>query len=340
MLRAAKLQADPRLPMLVTGIAGVPGYNALEYLEQRYPGQVIGVTQQDNARLIGPGIVHCNMEDRDSLRRLFDKYQFQSVLNCAGCCALKACEIDTRLAWRTNVEGLVALLSLIVEQPIRLVHLSVDLVYSGIKGGLHYEDDRTDPVTVYGKTMVSAEQMIEDWYPQACVLRISLPMGVSSNGHAGAIDWILSRFKKHRPATLYYDEVRTPTYTCCLNRLYEAALASDITGVFHAGASRRLSLYQIGQVINRVGGHDPDLLMGCMRHAAGPVPPRAGDVSMNCDKLIDALGYMPFDPWPLDERFVPTHRHWHYERYDEPGSPELLSRVLARNPRFAGKSVA
>ena len=70
--------------------------------------------------------------------------------------------------------------------------------------------DPTDPVTVYGKTMVSAEQLLADWMPEACTLRISLPMGVSFNGHAGAIDWIQSRFKKGRPATLYFDEVRTP----------------------------------------------------------------------------------------------------------------------------------
>ena len=340
MLHLEQSLPDPPLPLLITGIAGVPGYNALKFFQQRYPGQVIGVTQQDNTRLSGPGIVHCNMEDRDALSRLFDEYQFAAVLNCAGCCALKACEIDTRLAWRTNVEGLVSLLSLIVERPIRLVHLSVDLVYSGDKGNVHFEDDRTDPVTVYGKTMVSAEQVLQDWYKDACILRISLPMGVSSNKHAGAIDWILSRFKKNRPATLYYDEVRTPTYTCCLNRLYAKALASDLTGIYHAGGTRRLSLYQIAQIINRVGGYDPDLLMGCMRHAAGPLPPRAGDVSMNINKLTDALGYMPFDPWPLEERYVPTHRHWHYERAGEPGSFELLSQVLSRNPRWADETVA
>ena len=66
--------------------------------------------------------------------------------------------------------------------------------------------------------------------PTACTLRISLPMGVSFNGHAGAIDWIQSRFKKGRPATLYFDEVRTPAYTDCLNRLYERVLASDLAG--------------------------------------------------------------------------------------------------------------
>ena len=126
--------------------------------------------------------------------------------------------------------------------------------------------------------------------PHACILRISLPMGISFNGHAGAIDWIQSRFKKGRPATLYFDEIRTPAYTDCLNRLYERVLASDLPGVYHAGGPRALSLYQIAQIINRVGGYDPELLMGCPRIEAGPIPPRAGDVTMNSNALWDALG--------------------------------------------------
>jgi dTDP-4-dehydrorhamnose reductase len=195
------------------------------------------------------------------------------------------------------------------------------------------EGDPTDPVTVYGKTMVAAEQLLADWMPEACVLRISLPMGVSFNGHAGAIDWIQSRFKKGRPATLYFDEVRTPAYTDCLNRVYERVIASDLTGLYHAGGPRALSLYQIAQVINRVGGYDPKLLMGCRRIEAGPVPPRAGDVSMNSSALIDALdGEELLDAWPYDPALVPTDSNWHHERSRERGSPELLARILYRNP--------
>ncbi len=281
------------------------------------------------------------------MRALFDQYQFQSVLNCAGNCALRACELDSRLAWRTNVEGLINLLSIVVERDVRLVHLSIDLVYSGADRSsfsafplphspfrLYAESDPTDPVTVYGKTMVAAEQLLADWMPAACILRISLPMGISFNGHAGAIDWIQSRFKKGRPATLYFDEIRTPAYTDCLNRLYERALASDLIGLYHAGGPRALSLYQIAQVINRVGGYDPSLLMGCPRVEAGPVPPRAGNVAMNSQALAEALDDDELlDPWPHDDALVPTHVDWHHERNGESGSRELLARILYRNPR-------
>ncbi len=331
-------QTELPLPLLITGIAGVAGYNALNYFQERYPGQVIGIRQEDNWPLSGPGIVACNAEDRGSLERLFDEHQFRAVLNCAGNCALKSCELDSRLAWRTNVEGMIALLSIVAERQVRLVHTSIDLVFAGrdempLDWPGYTEQDRTDPVTVYGTTMVAAEQLLLDNVPSACGLRISLPMGVSFNGHAGAIDWIQSRFAKGRPATLYYDEVRTPTYTDCLNGAYETLLANDVEGLYHAGGPRRLSLYQIAQVINRVGGYDPNLLMGCPRIEAGPIPPRAGNVTMDSSKLTTTLGYQPFDPWPWEAELVPTHDMWHHERSGFRGSPEMIAEVLYRNPR-------
>lgn len=325
--------APPPLPLLITGITGVAGYNALDYFRTRYPGQVIGIRQIDSVALSGPGVVPCNVEDRDGVARLFDRYRIASVLDCAGNCALKACELDTDLARRSNVDGAQNLVEQTVPRGIRLVHLSVDLVFSGLRDGGYIEDDPTDPVTMYGKTMVEAERVIAAADPAACMLRISLPMGWSLNGHAGAIDWIGSRFKKSRPATLYTDEVRTPTYTDCLNELCETVLASDLAGLFHAGGPRRLSLYQIAQIINRVGGFDPDLLYGIPRGQAGPIPPRAGNVSMDSTKLQRALGYDPFDPWPLDESLVPTDEQWHrHRRPGETGSLDHIHRLLATNP--------
>jgi dTDP-4-dehydrorhamnose reductase len=157
-------------------------------------------------------------------------------------------------------------------------------------------------------------------------------MGVSFNGHAGAIDWIQSRFKQGKPATLYYDEVRTPTYTDCLNPLLGDVLARpEVCGLFHAGGPRRLSLFQIAQIVNRVGGYDPELLHGCPRIEAGPMPPRAGDVTIDSSKLARVLGYHSFDPWPLDEEQMPTHQDWHYE--GPRGSPQLLKESLYHNPR-------
>ena len=237
------------------------------------------------------------------------------------------------MAQRVNVESIERLLDVIDEFPVRLVHLSIDLVYSGDGDGNYVETDPTDPVTVYGKTMVQAEQLILQRQPNACILRISLPMGVSFNGHAGAIDWIQSRFAKQRPATLYYDEVRTPTYCECLNDVIEEVCCRpDMKGIYHAGGPEKLSLYQIAQIVNRVGGYDPHLLQGCPRIDAGPIPPRAGNVTMDSSKLRQALGREPFVSWPLNPKFIPTGRQWHLDSPLASGSPELIHNHLYKVP--------
>ena len=304
-------------PILVTGTAGVAGYGVLRHLQRRYPGRVFGIVEESNRDVREPDVYRCNVENRERLDELFRLHEFKTVLHCAGNCALKPCEQDPALARRINVEGVENMLRQVVPRGIRLIFLSCDLVYSGTNGGNHVETDPPDPVTVYGKTMVEAERLLLREYPPACILRISLPMGSSANGHAGAVDWILYRFKNNRPATLYFDEIRTPTYTRCMNRVFERLITEQVGGLFHFGGPRKVSLYEIGQIVNRLGGFPPELLIGIPRIEAGPMPPRAGDVTMDSSKLITTLGENPFRAWPEEEAHVPTDRHWHVHRPED-----------------------
>ncbi len=84
MIRRIAAETEVPLPLLITGVAGVPGYNAMAYFAAKYPGRVVGIRQIDNFRLVGPGIVACNAEDQAGLARLFDEHRFASVLDCAG----------------------------------------------------------------------------------------------------------------------------------------------------------------------------------------------------------------------------------------------------------------
>ena len=323
------------LPLLVTGIAGVAGYNAFHYYSNLYPGQVIGIRRNEYWPLSGNGIVGCDIVDKEKLIALFEEHQFRSVLSGLGTCRLKSCELDPMMAKRVNVDGICNLLEAIqsLEHSVKLVHLSIDLVFSGQQEKEYIEEDKPDPVTVYGRTMVEAEHLIKDQIPEASILRISLPMGISFSGHAGAIDWIQSRFMNNKPATLYFDEIRTPQYTDCLNKLTHWSLTHELPGLYHAGGPRALSLFEIAQIVNRVGGYNPENLQGCPRIEAGPIPPRAGNVTLNSSKLVEQLGFQPFDPWPLNEQYVPTSKNWHFETDTTiKGSPDLLQSVLYKNP--------
>ena len=159
---------DPSSPILgSTAVAAVDyrhrrrgGLQRAATISRRsIPGQVVGIRQADNWRLTGPGVVACNAEDRDGLARLFDEHQFAAVLDCAGNCALKPCELDPAMAWRINVEGVRNLLSQTV--PARASGWSIcrsTWSSRAMRDGGYVEDDPTDPVTVYGKTMVAGEE--------------------------------------------------------------------------------------------------------------------------------------------------------------------------------------
>jgi len=317
--------------LLITGITGVAGYGAFHHFRKRYPGQVVGIRPHQTWKLKGEGIVAQDAEDPLGMRRLFDSHGFRSVLNAVGNCALKSCELDPAMANTVNVVSASVIADNALRHESRLLHLSSDLVYSGTGQGNHRETDPTDPVTVYGKTMVQAEQMLALRVPSAAVLRISLPMGQSFNRHAGAIDWIQSRFRAGRPATLYFDEVRSCTYCDDLNPVFERCLAGDERGIFHAGSPRANTLYQIAQIINRVGDYLPELLKGCPRIEAGPMPPRAGNVTMDSSKLSRVMGRQPFRPWPCETELHPTHQEWHFERPigEERGAEAVANRLYS-----------
>ena len=82
----AQLQPE-QLPLLVTGVAGVSGYNAFHYFREKYPGQVFGIRREKNWPLQGEGIIGCNTENSEKLRSIIERHSIRTILNCGGSCA-------------------------------------------------------------------------------------------------------------------------------------------------------------------------------------------------------------------------------------------------------------
>ena len=49
---------------------------------------------------------------------------------------------------------------------------------------------------------------------------------------------------------------------------------------------------------------------------------------MDSDKLAACIGRKPFVDWPLNQRFVPDSRNWHYDREDlAEGGNQILKQL-------------
>jgi dTDP-4-dehydrorhamnose reductase len=325
----------------VAGLPGVPGFNLFFRLRTRFPGEVFGIAPPHLPALavpdgpFGEGLLPLDPENPADLEAAFRRHGFRSVLDASGWCALKPCEHDRALARRLNVDIGRNLAEAAARHGARLLRLSTDLVFDGkpryergaLRLGGYTEDSPPSPVTVYGAMMAEAEGVIRKAHPAALVARIPLPMGPSLNGHAGAVDWIESRFRGGRPATLYFDEVRSNLYVQDLGRAAETLIASDGRGILHLGGPRPLSLFQIAQCVNRLGAYPAELLMGCPRAAAGPVPPRAGDVTLDSSRAEALLPAGTLGPWPRLDGHVPWGPEWHARR-DAPHPPGSIERYL------------
>ncbi len=335
-------------PLLVVGLPGVPGYNAFFYLRKLFPGRVVGLVPPNALELMAYAdsplskLVVADPEKPEELARLFSEFEFKTVVDASGWCALKPCELDPALGRRLNVDVGLNVLRAAKAAGARLIRLSTDLVFDGrpyfrdgrLRLGNYREDCPVSPVSMYGKLMAESERRTLEEYPCAAILRIALPMGPSLRGYAGAIDWIESRFRKGRPATLYFDEVRSNLYVQDLNQVMRHFVSNGAKGIYHVGGPLNLSLFQIAQVVNKLGNYPEALLMGCLRAAAGPMPPRAGDVTMHTGKLLALLrknapgapvASVSIRPWPFDPAHVPTDPDWHRRR-----EGDFPARAIAR----------
>ncbi len=306
------LEKEIRLPVLVLGISGVPGFALFRHFKKLFPGNVYGVRAVKTLSVQGDGVLPIDAEDTERLTQTFEKYHFGTVIDAGGNCALKACELNTERSRLLNcLQGLDAA-RLAKRFGSDLVRLSTDMVYESDLERAYLESDEKKPIHNFGKHMAEAEDRIPDIFPEVVILRVPLPMDYAPGGDAGAIDWISHRFRPGRPATLFWDEYRNPVHGNDLCRVVDFILRFPVpAGVYNCGGPRLISLYQTAQLVNAVGCYPPELLHGCDRVEAGPMPPRVGKLEMDSSKLTSLLPPGMIRPWVLDDRLFPVSRDWH-----------------------------
>ena len=75
-----ELESADALPLLITGIAGVAGYNAFAFFRKKYGEQVVGQRPERNWPLSGEGILGCDLEDTDAIARFIRERGFKLSL--------------------------------------------------------------------------------------------------------------------------------------------------------------------------------------------------------------------------------------------------------------------
>ena len=327
------------LPILILGLNGVPGFALFRHFNKLYgsvtvgenvPG-VIGIRPIKHPCVFGENVFGVDAEETERLGELFEKFRFGTVIDASGNCALKACECDPARSRLLNYSQGVDAATFAARYNATLIRISADMVFSGdekTKPNRPYvETDPKDPIHNYGKHQAEAEDAITAIKPDVVILRVPLPMDYAPGGCAGAIDWITYRFRPGRPATLFTDEYRNPLSGPDLCRTVQYILEHKFpAGIYNCGGPRRVSLYNVGQIVNAVGGYPAELLHGVPRIEGGPMPPRVGDISINSEKLYKLLPPGFIKPWPAFDWHKTFGRNIKDKR--KMGSDEAITNLL------------
>ncbi|MFI6177462.1 sugar nucleotide-binding protein [Nonomuraea sp. NPDC051191] len=163
-----------------------------------------------------------------------------------------------------------------------LVHVSSDAVFSG--AATRYDETcLPDPISPYGAAKAAAETAVAAVAPDAVIARTSLIVGAGSPHEALVHALATGRTK----GALFTDDVRCPVHVADLAAALLELAASGRSGVHHVAGADALSRYELGLLVARRDGLDPDRIPAGLRAGSGVPGPL--DVRLDCAATRRAL---------------------------------------------------
>jgi dTDP-4-dehydrorhamnose reductase len=179
--------------VLILGTSGMLGNAMFRIFSELPEHEVFGTARSASARrhfsaVLGENIVcGVDVENHDSLARLFGQVRPEFVINCIGVVKQLAESEDPLLTIPINSLLPHRLAALCKIAGARLVQVSTDCVFSGEKGG-YVESDFPDAHDLYGHSKLLGEVD----YPHAITLRTSI-IGHELDGKRSLVNWFLSQ---------------------------------------------------------------------------------------------------------------------------------------------------
>jgi dTDP-4-dehydrorhamnose reductase len=232
-----------------------------------------------------PNALAVDITDPASVRAAFDQARPEFVTHLAALSDIDRCQREPALAEQINVQGALHVARECARLGARLLYTSTDAVFDGTKH-IYHEHDPPTPLNWYGQTKARAEKAIAELLPSAAIVRLSLVLGRSAlAGGNSYLEKVIGNLQAGNPIVTPTFEFRNPIDigTLC-EFLLELTPRRDATGIFHVGASDKMSRYDLARAIAQGLGRDPSLIVA----QDTPVPgraPRGQDDFLVTDRL-------------------------------------------------------
>ncbi|MEO6695449.1 MAG: family 1 glycosylhydrolase [Ignavibacteria bacterium] len=170
----------------------------------------------------------CNIEQMTSMIRMYKPW---AIINCAGYVNVDQAECEIKNCFDINTKGVIDLSVLCNEHKIKLLTFSTDLVFNGDKQKEYSEDDKPDPLNIYGISKFLAEHFVMQNNPDTLVVRTS--SFFSPYDEYNFLSLIYNEISEGRFYKVANDVIISPTYLPHLVNKCLDLLIDNEKGIFH-----------------------------------------------------------------------------------------------------------
>jgi len=206
--------------------------------------------------LILAGRLDLDITSVDQVNAFVKENKPDVIINCAAHTAVDKCETETEMAYKINTLGPKNLAVAANKIGAEIVQVSTDYVFDGSRDKLLTELDTVNPQTVYGKTKLEGELLVEKLNPKHYIVRTAWLYGDGNN----FVKTMINLSKTNKTLKVVNDQKGTPTSTVDLAKVIIKLIEDKNYGTFHCTCKGECTWYDFAKEIFRLKGIDTKVL--------------------------------------------------------------------------------
>ena len=185
-----------------------------------------------------------------------DAFKPEVIVHCGALTWVDYCEDHVEESYQKTVQSTINATVLAEKFGAKLVYLSTDYVFDGNKGYYH-ETDKVNPLSIYGKHKLEAEEHIKKHLSDYLICRITNVYGDEIRGK-NFIARLVENMQKgdSMEMNLPIDQYATPVNAADVARAISALIEANQKGIFHFASTDYLNRVQLAERVAQYFGHD------------------------------------------------------------------------------------
>lgn len=284
--------------VLVTGAHGQVGLDLLDHLRGATPpGGDPGFHPDGRPVLDGEfdvlGLTRHELDvtEPDAVRRALTLARPDVVVNLAAYTAVDRAEDDAAACYAVNETGTALLSGACGEVGAHFVTVSTDYVFDGTKGSAYVEDDRPNPLSVYGASKWAGERRCA---PGDTIVRTSWVMGVRGRS---VVHVMAERALAGAHVRFVDDQRGTVTAASDLARALVTVVRERPGGLWHVANVGDATWYDVAAFVGATLGRGDDFATPIATSELEPAPraPRPARSDLDTSRFAGRWRALP--PW-------------------------------------------